>query len=471
MKETKKASILYPRRRIFMSLKEIIADSTRIFEGKDVPEKYLFDEYVGHAKSVYGVALPKTKAEVIALVKFAIQENLAIIARGAGTGLSGATAPVQNELIIDLHLMNQIIDFDLETLTLTVEPGVLLHEIQEYVESKGFFYPPDPGSKNSSIGGNIATNAGGMRAVKYGVTRDYVRQLEVVLATGEELTLGSVNIKNSSGYDLKDLFIGSEGTLGITTQIKLKVIPLPKASLSLIVAFPTLKESTDAVLTILQNGVDPTALEFFERETIHLSEKENGVLFPSQKGESYLLITLDGDNMDVIHNRVHLLKKSIQPHNALELVVLDTPELEKTAWALRDSLLTAVVNYTEQVTMDETVPINQLSTLYQYTKQLEAESGLSMISFGHAGDGNLHTCVARGTITDQQEWESIRDDVLTKMYAKIKELGGLPSAEHGIGLIKKPYLAKMTDPNYLAYMRKIKQVFDPQGRLNPTKVM
>ena len=454
-----------------MLLKEIITDSNRIFQGEEVPEKYLFDEYVGHAKSVYGVALPKTKAEVVALVKFANQENLSIIARGAGTGLSGATAPVQNELIIDLNLMNQIIDLDLETMTLTVEPGVLLHEIQEYVESKGFFYPPDPGSKNSSIGGNIATNAGGMRAVKYGVTRDYVRQLDVVLATGEELTLGSVNIKNSSGYDLKDLFIGSEGTLGITTQIKLKVIPLPKASLSLVLAFPTLKESTDAVLTILQNGVDPTALEFFERETIQLSEKENGVLFPSQLGESYLLMTLDGDNMEVIQHRIELLKQSVQPHNVLEIISLDTPELEKTAWSLRDSLLTAVVNYTEQVTMDETVPINQLSTLYQYTKQLEAESGLSMISFGHAGDGNLHTCVARGSITDQQEWETKRDDVLTKMYGKIKALGGLPSAEHGIGIIKKPYLAKMTDPNYLTYMRKIKQVFDPDGRLNPTKVM
>ena len=294
-----------------MLLKEIITDSNRIFQGEEVPEKYLFDEYVGHAKSVYGVALPKTKAEVVALVKFANQENLSIIARGAGTGLSGATAPVQNELIIDLHLMNQIIDLDLETMTLTVEPGVLLHEIQEYVESNGFFYPPDPGSKNSSIGGNIATNAGGMRAVKYGVTRDYVRQLDVVLATGEELTLGSVNIKNSSGYDLKDLFIGSEGTLGITTQIKLKVIPLPKARLSLVLAFPTLKESTDAVLTILQNGVDPTALEFFERETIQLSEKENGVLFPSQLGESYLLMTLDGDNMEVIQHRIELLKQRV----------------------------------------------------------------------------------------------------------------------------------------------------------------
>lgn len=454
-----------------MSLNQIITDPSRLFSGENVPETYLFDEFAGRSKGVYGVALPKTKKEIIALVKFANKEDLSIIVRGAGTGLSGATAPVQHELVIDVHLMDRILDIDLETMTLTVEPGVLLEDIQQFVESRGFFYPPDPGSKNSSIGGNVATNAGGMRAVKYGVTRDYVKQLDVVLANGEELTLGSLNIKNSSGYDLKDLFIGSEGTLGITTQIKLNIIPLPKASLSLIVAFGTLKQATDAVLAILRHGIDPTALEFFEKESIQKSEEENNLTFPSQKGASYLLMTLDGESMDSIQHRLEVLNETVNTYQAIEVVLLTDPELKKTAWHLRDKLLTAVVNYTEQVTLDETVPVNQLSALYHYTKELQAEHGLELISFGHAGDGNLHTCVARGDIKDQKEWETKRDSVLNKLYTKIKDLGGLPSAEHGIGIIKKPYLAKMLDPDFLDYMRKIKTVFDPDNRLNPGKVI
>lgn len=451
-------------------LTDIISDPNRLLVGEFVPEDYLSDEYVKETGKVYAVALPVTKEEIIQLVKFAQSVELPIIVRGAGTGLSGATAPMKGELVIDVHLMNHIIGLDEETLTLTVEPGVLLGEIQEFIEKKGYFYPPDPGSKHSSIGGNVATNAGGMRAVKYGVTRDYVREMDVVLANGEEMTLGSLNIKSSSGYDLKDLFIGSEGTLGITTLIKLKVIPLPKASLSAIAAFSTLQDATNAVLDILKHGVDPTALEFFEKEGIAISQRENNMLFPVQNGQAFLLMTLDGDSSESIARRMTLLEETVKQHNLVELLPLTDPADEKTAWFLRDTLLTAVVNYTEQVTMDEVVPINQLAALYQYTKELEAESGLSMISFGHAGDGNLHTCVARGKITDQTEWETKRDDVLHKLYAKINELGGLPSAEHGIGVIKKPYFKEMTADINIEMMRKIKSAFDPDNRLNPTKL-
>ncbi|WP_213016805.1 FAD-binding oxidoreductase [Desemzia sp. RIT 804] len=453
-----------------IELKKIISDTDRLFVGKAISDDYIYDEYAGETGSIYAVALPVTKDEIVQLVKFANKVDIPLIARGAGTGLSGATAPVKGELVIDVHLMNKIIELDEETLTLTVEPGVLLGEIQEFIEKKGFFYPPDPGSKHSSIGGNVATNAGGMRAVKYGVTRDYVKELDVVLATGEEMTLGSLNIKSSSGYDLKDLFIGSEGTLGITTLIKLKVIPLPKASLSAIVSFSTLQDATNAVLDILKHGIDPTALEFFEKDGIAISEKQNNLPFPVQNGQAFLLLTLDGDSSESIERRMSLLEETVKNHQLVELLPLTDPAAEKTAWFLRDTLLTAVVNYTEQVTLDEVVPINQLATLYQYTKELEAESGLSMISFGHAGDGNLHTCVARGEIEDQTEWETKRDDVLHKLYAKIGELGGLPSAEHGIGVIKKTYFEAMTASINIDMMRKVKAVFDPDNRLNPTKV-
>lgn len=451
-------------------LKNIISDADRLYVGEGIPQEYIHDEYAGETGSIYAVALPKTKEEIIQLVQFANKVDIPLIARGAGTGLSGATAPIKGELVIDVHLMNKIVELDEETMTLTVEPGVLLGEIQEFISKKGYFYPPDPGSKHSSIGGNVATNAGGMRAVKYGVTRDYVRELDIVLATGEEMTLGSLNIKSSSGYDLKDLFIGSEGTLGITTLIKLKVIPVPKASLSAIVAFSTLQDATNAVLDILKHGVDPTALEFFEKDGIAISEKENNLLFPVQNGQAFLLMTLDGDSSESIERRMILLEETVKHHHVVELLPLTDPAAEKTAWFLRDTLLTAVVNYTEQVTLDEVVPINQLAALYQYTKELEAESGLSMISFGHAGDGNLHTCIARGEVQDQTEWETKRDEVLQKLYAKIGELGGLPSAEHGIGVIKKHHFAAMTANINIDMMRKVKAVFDPDNRLNPTKV-
>lgn len=452
------------------ALETIIPDSERLYIGEAVPREYRYDEYVGETGAVYAVALPQNKEEIIQLVKFANEEDLPIIVRGAGTGLSGATAPLGGELIIDVHLMNRIIDLDEDTMTLTVEPGVLLGEIQEYVEKQGYFYPPDPGSKHSSIGGNVSTNAGGMRAVKYGVTRDYVRELHVVLADGSEMQLGSLNIKSSSGYDLKDLFIGSEGTLGITTLIKLKLLPAPKAKLSAIAAFESLEDATDAVLTILRNGVDPTALEFFEREAIELSERNNQQAFPSQSGRAYLLITLDGDSSSAIEERMRLLEESVLEHQVVELLPLTDPALEETAWFLRDKLLTAVVNYTEQVTLDEVVPVKHVSTLYKFTKQLEAESGLKLISFGHAGDGNLHTCITRGDIQDQAEWEQQRDAVLDKLYRKIGELGGLPSAEHGIGLIKKKYFLQMMDPLNVEMMRRIKAVFDPDNRLNPQKM-
>lgn len=452
-------------------LQAIITDESRLFFGDHIPDSYKYDDYVSDTRAPLAVALAKTKEEILDLVAFANKESLPMITRGAGTGLSGATATAGGELVIDVHLMNQIIDLDEDTMTLTVEPGVLLGEIHDYVEKRSYFYPPDPGSKHSSIGGNVATNAGGMRAVKYGVTRDYVRALDVILADGRELTLGSLNIKSSSGYDLKDLFIGSEGTLGIITQIKLRLLPRPKATLSLIAAFDTLEDATNAVLTILRCGVDPTAMEFFEREAIALSEKENKLAFPSQKGQAYLLITLDGDSNESIEQRVKLLEQSVLNHHCIELLPLTDPSQEHTAWFLRDQLLTSVVSYSEQVTMDEVVPVNHIATLYNYTKVLEEESGLKLISFGHAGDGNLHTCITRGDIQSQAVWEEKRDFVLKKIYQKIHELGGLPSAEHGIGVIKKTYFHQMTADVNLELMRTIKSVFDPNNLLNPGKVL
>src|SRR5690625_1082005 len=259
-----------------MELQEIIKEKDRLFIGEEVPKEYLTDPYIEKIPDVYAVALPIRHEEVVELVKFAKEKQLTIIARGAGTGVAGAQVPIHGqELIIDVKLMNRILGLDEETFTLTVEPGVLVGDIHQYVESLGYFYPPDPASKHSSIGGNVATNAGGIRAVKYGVTRDYVREMTVVLPSGEEMTLGSLNIKSSSGYDLLDLFIGSEGTLGITTEIKLRLLPLPAARQTILISFEDVFKATEGTLAILTSGADPSEVELFEKDAVFYRSEEH----------------------------------------------------------------------------------------------------------------------------------------------------------------------------------------------------
>lgn len=450
------------------TLDSIITDSTRLYIGNAVPETYYKDTYVKNIKPVHAVALPVTHQEVQALVQFAIDKDLKILARGAGTGVAGAQVPLEgNELIIDVHLMDTITELDEETLTLTVEPGVLVGDIHTYVESKGYFYPPDPASKHSTIGGNVATNAGGLRAVKYGTTRQYVREMTVVLPSGESMTLGSKNIKDSSGYDLKDLFIGSEGTLGITTQIKLKLIPLPKASLSILLAFDTVQEATDATLAILTSGADPSGVELFERQALRYAEQNLGYPLKSQVGEAYLLMTLDGNDEADLTVRAELVEE-IAKETARESHVLTEEEAAKN-WALRDNILLGLTVFTEFELLDEVVPINKFAELIESTKAMQEKHGLNVLNFGHAGDGNVHTLLMKDDLSEE-EWTRRRAALLKDLYQKVADLGGLPSAEHGIGIVKKEYMESMTDDINLKYMRAIKQVFDPDNRLNPGKV-
>ncbi|WP_423190221.1 FAD-binding oxidoreductase [Alkalibacterium sp. f15] len=449
-------------------LEKIKIDSSRLFMGDAVPEIYYHDTYVKNIKPVYAVALPKTHDEVKALVHYAVEKDLVIIARGAGTGVAGSQVPIQgNELIIDVHLMDNILELDEETLTLTVEPGVLVGTIHDYVEKKGYFYPPDPASKHSTIGGNVATNAGGLRAVKYGTTRDYIRELTVVLPTAEEMTLGSLNIKSSSGYDLKDLFIGSEGTLGITTKIRLKLIPLPKASVTILQAFETVQQATQATLAILKSGADPSGVELFERSALYYAEQNLGYPLKSQVGEAYLMISLDGNDQDELSHRI-ALAETVTHALIMESHVLTADEAKRN-WALRDNILLGLTAFTEFELLDEVVPINKFAELIEATKEMQKKHGLNVLNFGHAGDGNVHTLLMKDDLTEEQ-WTQRRAALLKDLYQKVADLGGLPSAEHGIGIIKKEYMNTMTEDINLDYMRQIKRVFDPDDRLNPGKV-
>lgn len=452
-----------------MKLTEIINESDRLLTGDEIPAEYTLDDN-GNPISIAGVAFPISAEEVVQIVHYAKEHNIALIPQGANSGVAGSTTPTdKRELIIDCSKMNRILDLDLDTLTLTVEPGVTIGEVQTYVSEHGYFYPPDPASKFSTIGGNVATNAGGMRAIKYGTTRDYIRKMEVVLASGEVLELGSLSIKNSSGFDLKDLFIGSEGTLGITTKIYLKLIPMPKINQSVIAAFPTLKDASEAVLSIIRAGLDVTALEFFEKSAIALSENSLSLDFPSQKGTAYLLMTFDGMDQMHIDLQIEKLKAVTTKHHAEEILTL-TPEDTITAWKLRDNILLAVMEMSEQEPLDLSVPINHVATVFQYAKVLEEKSGLGFVCFGHAGDGNVHACVVRGELT-QEEWDAKKFDVLSDIYQYVHDLGGLPSAEHGIGTVKKPFFEKMMGETYVHYLKQVKKAFDPDNRLNPGKLI
>ncbi|MFA7417759.1 MAG: FAD-binding oxidoreductase [Acholeplasma sp.] len=446
-------------------MQNIIKDSNRLFIGSDVPDTY--QNPLGENK-VYGVVKPVNESEVIASVKFANEHNIPMIARGANTGAAGSQVPINGgELIIDLSLMNKVIDIDIETMTLTVEPGILLETVQKLADEHGLMYAPDPASKTSSIGGNVATNAGGMRAIKYGATRQNVRGLTVVLADGTTLELGGKTIKDASGYDLLDLFIGSEGTLGVTTKVMLKLIPKPKYEKSMVLAFDDAFTATDTVIDILKSGFIPAALELFDRESIKFSESYLNRKFISRKGHAYILLTIDGNNLEHIHQTLEKIG-NIADGKVVDQIELNTDEA-KAAWLMRDSILYGIMQTTYFEMLDEVVPINKFGQMIRYTKELEQKHGIRVLNFGHSGDGNIHTIIMKDDLTDEQ-WQTKRQAFLDDLYDEVYRLGGLISAEHGVGYFKKEHFMKKTHPNNIQVMRTIKNALDPKNLLNPNKV-
>lgn len=332
------------------------------------------------------------------------------------------------------------------------------------------FYPPDPGEKSATIGGNISTNAGGMRAVKYGVTRDYVRALEVVLADGSIVEFGGKVVKNSSGYDLKDLIIGSEGTLGIVTKIVLKLLPLPKKNISLLIPYQNLEKAIRTVPLIIKAKAIPTAIEFMEREVICDAEKYLGRKFPDNQADAYLLLKFDGNSVEEIENYYDNVAKICLQQGAIDILIADTDERSEGIWKARGAFLEAIKSST--TCMDEVdivVPRSEVNTFVEYVHELRAKLNIRMKSFGHAGDGNLHVYILKDDLDDEQ-WHELLTLAMDKMYAKAKELNGKVSGEHGIGLVKKVYLEQSTPKTAIDLMKKIKAVFDPNNILNPGKI-
>ena len=372
--------------------------------------------------------------------------------------------------MVDTTLMNHILELDEDNLTITVEPGVLLMELAAYVEEHDLFYPPDPGEKSATIGGNISTNAGGMRAVKYGVTRDYVMGLEVVLPDGKITWFGGKVVKNSSGYDLKDLMIGSEGTLGFITKAILKLLPLPKKIISLLVPFPSLQKAIDTVPEIIRSKALPTAVEFMQREVIEDAEEYLGKSFPDKQSDAYLLLKFDGNTTEEVERLYDRVARLCLEQGALDVLISDTEEREESIWKARGAFLEAIkgsTTYMDEV--DMVVPRSHVNEMVTYLHSIQKEVEIRIKSFGHAGDGNLHAYVLRDGLSDEV-WEQRMHEAMEKIYQKARKLGGQVSGEHGIGFAKKPYLKESLPEASLRLMNGIKKVFDPENILNPHKI-
>lgn len=454
----------------FDTLRAITA-ADRVLVGEEINPDYAHDELGGISRLPEALVRVQSTEEISKIMAYAHEQNIPVVVRGSGTGLVGACVALHGGIMLETTAMNKILDLDEENLTVTVQPGVLLMELAAFAEEHGFLYPPDPGEKSATVGGNISTNAGGMRAVKYGTTRDYVRSLTVVLPDGRVTELGGKVVKNSSGYDLKDLVVGSEGTLAIITQATMKLVPLPPVTISMLVPFSNIRDAIHTVPKLIRSRYSLTAIEFMERETILFAEEYLGKRFPDRKAPAYLLLTADGNDRTVVDNELSGVAELCLENGALDAYFVDTEERKSSVWSARGAFLEAIKASTPEMDeCDVVVPRNQVADFVLYTHQVSKELGVRIPSFGHAGDGNLHIYVCRDAL-DECTWKEKLNAAFDLLYARAHELGGFVSGEHGIGYAKRGYLAETADASQLELMRAIKSVFDPKKILNPDKVI
>lgn len=444
----------------------------RVFVGEGVPEDFTHDEMVEYGKFLPEAAVEaETAAEVSAVLKYAVENNIPVTPRGSGTGLCGACVPIYGGIVLSTARMNRIIEIDHSTMTVTAEPGVLLMDLQKVCLDEGLLYPPDPGEKSATVGGNVMTNAGGMRAVKYGVTRDYVRGMEVVLASGERASFGGKISKTSSGYSLKDLLIGSEGTLAVVTRLYLKVIPAPNKMASLLIPFDSMESCLAAVPAVMQSPEIPTTIEFMERQVILDAQEYLGKAFPDSASDAYLLVSFSGSDNHDIQRHYDYIADICLAAGAKDVFISNTEERQESIWNARGAFLEAIKSSTGGMDeCDVVLPIDRICEFITFTKLLAEQNSVRIRSFGHAGDGNLHVYACQDLLTPEV-WERCRQRVMDALYQRAAEFCGQVSGEHGVGHAKKEYLKISLGETQIALMREIKKVFDPTGILNPGKVI
>ncbi|OQB20358.1 MAG: putative FAD-linked oxidoreductase [Firmicutes bacterium ADurb.Bin182] len=442
----------------------------RVLRGESISPDYSHDELGGIESMPEVLVRVVSTEEIAAILKYADENRIPVVVRGSGTGLVGAAVALHGGIMLETVLMNKILELDEDNLTVTVQPGVLLMELAAYAEVHKFLYPPDPGEKSATIGGNINTNAGGMRAVKYGVTRDYVRGLTVVLPNGDVIKTGGKVVKNSSGYSLKDMIAGSEGTLGVVSEAILKLVPLPAITVSLLIPFPSIKGAIETVPEIIRSRGSLTAIEFMERDTILFAEEYLGKRFPDSKAPAYLLLTLDGNDRAVIDKELAMIADLCIARGATDAFIVDTDERKQAVWSARSAFLEAIKASTDEMDeCDVVVPRDKVAEFILYTHKIAKELEVRIPSFGHAGDGNLHVYVCRDG-RSEEDWKRVVNEAFDQMYRKAREMNGLVSGEHGVGYAKRQYLKEAFGDVQLELMRRIKRAFDPNNILNPGKL-
>lgn len=448
----------------------VLVEASRLEDyGHDKTEDYFFMPDV--------VVKPANTAEVSAVMKICHEHRIIVTPRGAGTGLSGGALPVKKGVVLSMERFNRILNIDELNLQATVEPGVITEVFQNKVKEKGLFYPPDPASRGSCfLGGNLANNSGGPKAVKYGVTRDYVINMEVVLPTGEIIWTGANVLKNSTGYNLTQLMCGSEGTLGIITKIVFKLRGFPQKTVLMMIPFVTNEEACNAIAAIFVAGINPSGMEFFEREaaerTFAYCEKvlNSPVTTRLVDGmNAYLLCELDGNDEEVLMRDAERVMNVVEKFHSSEVLFAESAAQKDELWKIRKNISPAVNWYTLTKSDDVVVPRANLPKLISGIKEIGKAFGFNTVCFGHLGDGNLHVNILKENISEH-DWETKIPEGIGEIFKLTVKLGGTLSGEHGIGIAKRPYMPIAMSEVNLELMRGIKKVFDPHGILNPGKI-
>ncbi len=447
----------------------------KLIEGIDISDKkedlicYSYDASYAEGIIPELVAWPKSTEEISKIIRWAANRGLKIVPRGAGTGMAGGAIPIkQKSLVVSLEKMREVYEINRKNFTTTVDPGVINGELQRELQIHGLFFPPDPASlEYCTIGGNVSTNAGGPRAIKYGVTRNYVYELEVVLSNGSTVKLGGVTAKRVVGYELKELLIGAEGTLGVISKITLKVLPEPEEIITLLLKFNDLAKAGECIPKILSKGITPRTLEFLDSTCLRIIEDNSEVGLPTNV-EAMLLVELDGE-ITSIKRQAEMIVDITRKLKGETQVASDYYSRE-ALWKARRSISPCILKMKDKkkINIDIAVPIDKLSKILLSLKEISEINQIPIVSFGHGGDGNIHVNIL--VTKDDEESQKKGFEIVTQVFQLTVELGGSISGEHGIGVTKKPYIEMQLSRKSLELMKAVKKVFDPKEIMNPGKI-
>ncbi len=455
---------------ILSAIKAIVGEAAVITQHEGL-ERYSHDETEDLSYYPDIVVKPKSVQEVSALMKLCNKHLIPVTPRGAGTGLSGGALPVKGGVLLAMERFNKVLSIDEENLQATVEPGVITEVFMDMVAAKNLLYPVDPASKGSCfIGGNVSHGSGGPRVVKYGTIREYILNLEMVLPNGEVVWTGANTLKYASGYNLTQLIIGSEGTLGIITKIVVKLIPRPTQDALMMASFSTNESACRAVSAIFKAGIIPSALEFMERKGVEWVIKYDDINFDLKDGiEAFLLIEVDGTDQEVIFNDCEKINNVLEQFDCKEVLFADSSAQKEELWRLRRTMAVSVKSNSVYKEEDTVVPRAQLPQLIKGIKEIGGRYGFESVCYGHAGDGNLHVNIIKGNMSDE-DWHNKLKDGIREIFMLTVSLGGTLSGEHGIGLVQKEFMSIKYSNVHFDLWRGIKNVFDKNGILNPGKI-